>query len=178
MGAASANRPRNGRRGKANHRREARADSVAARKPSSSGGTRPLKKSDSFLRQGGQVNVAMASRLFGISRSQYHAEPKRQPSKRQQEDAQLSAKVSEFFHAHKQRYGSPRIHNELKQEGIKTNRKRVIKHMKNNHLRARVFKRWVHTTDSQHGLPKPKKLVNRDFSATAPNQTWLGDVTY
>ncbi|NDF13652.1 MAG: IS3 family transposase, partial [Proteobacteria bacterium] len=124
------------------------------------------------------INVAMATRLLGMSRSNYYAKPKRQPSKRQQEDEKLMEKVSNIFEAHKQRYGSPRIHHELKRAGTHVSRKRVIKCMKNKDLRARIFRRWAHTTNSQHALPKAQNLLVRDFSATAPNQTWLGDVTY
>jgi transposase InsO family protein len=50
--------------------------------------------------------------------------------------------------------------------------------MQRQGLRARPVRRFVRTTDSRHKLPVCRNLLERDFTATAPNQKWAGDITY
>lgn len=75
-------------------------------------------------------------------------------------------------------YGSPRILIELKELGIKCSKTRLEKLMRKNGIRAKMKKKFKVTTDSKHTLPVSENLVNRDFSPTALNHLWLGDITY
>ena len=82
------------------------------------------------------------------------------------------------FDASHQSYGSPRIHRDLLEEHDEhVSRKRVIRLMHEEGVKARQRKRFVCTTDSGHDRPVAANLLNREFTAEAPNQRWVGDET-
>ena len=56
-------------------------------------------------------------------------------------------------------------------------RKRVIRLMQEDGLKARVRKRFKHTTMSDHEQPVAANLLDRQFTADAPNRRWVGDTT-
>jgi putative transposase len=86
--------------------------------------------------------------------------------------------VRASFTASKHRYGSPRIHRDLRDDHDQwVSRKRVIRLMQEEGLKARIRKRFICTTDSTHALPVAPNLLNRAFTAEAPNQRWVGDTT-
>jgi transposase InsO family protein len=90
----------------------------------------------------------------------------------------LKVLVHASFAASKGRYGSPRIHRELREDDQeRVSRKRVIRLMQEEKLQARVRKRFRCTTDSNHDQPVAANLLDRDFRADAPNQRWVGDTT-
>lgn len=75
-------------------------------------------------------------------------------------------------------YGSPRMFKELNARGTKISENTVAKVMKGADLSAEIKPRFVPaTTDSNHDHPIAPNVLNRDFSATAPNQKWLSDIT-
>src|ERR1700745_611499 len=77
------------------------------------------------------------------------------------------------------RYGSPRIHIELKAQGRGVSRGRIERLMRHHGIRAIMARpRWVRTTDSRHDLPIAPNLLDRHFVAPAPNCVWLADITY
>ena len=78
----------------------------------------------------------------------------------------------------KQRYGSPRIYHELRERGQQCSRKRVERLMRERSLRARAARKFRATTDSSHSRPVAENHLNREFLVPAPNQTWVGDITY
>ena len=86
-------------------------------------------------------------------------------------------KIGAFFKASRQRYGSPRIWEDLVEDGIRVGRKRVVRLMQEDGLRARARKRFKSTTMSDHDQPVAANLLNREFTAPAPNQRWVGDTT-
>lgn len=78
----------------------------------------------------------------------------------------------------KERYGSPRVHRELKARGHKCNEKRVSRLMRENKLSARHKRKFRRTTDSKHLHPVAPNLLARSFDAQTENQIWLADITY
>jgi putative transposase len=91
----------------------------------------------------------------------------------------LKKRIEQIFNEHEGNYGVPRIHDELKKQGIFCGRKRVERLMKELDLQACSNKKFkVITTDSEHGLPLYPNLLGRYFQASAPNQIWTGDITY
>jgi transposase InsO family protein len=76
------------------------------------------------------------------------------------------------------RYGSPRIHAELRAQGRRIGRKRVARLMRGMGLSARRKRRFRRTTDSAHALPVAPNRLARGFTAAAPDHVWLGDLTY
>jgi transposase InsO family protein len=77
----------------------------------------------------------------------------------------------------RKKYGSPRVHRALKKQGIPVSRKRVIRLMQEGGLVGRPKRRFKCTTNSNHDQPVAPNLLGRQFSATAPNQRWVGDTT-
>src|SRR5437762_8384533 len=75
-------------------------------------------------------------------------------------------------------YGSPRIHAELKAQGIHCGRKRIVRLMQEKGISARRKKRKARTTNSNHSSPIAPNLLERDFAADAPNKKWVTDITY
>ena len=85
--------------------------------------------------------------------------------------------VRASFEASRQRYGSPRVWEDLRELDIHVSRKRVVRLMQEQGLKARPKKRFKSTTMSDHDQPVAANLLNREFDAPAPNQRWVGDTT-
>jgi putative transposase len=75
-------------------------------------------------------------------------------------------------------YGSPRVRRDLQAHGIRVNKKRVERLMRENDLVARQKRRFVVTTDSHHDHPIAPNVLDRSFDVKAANEAWVGDVTY
>ncbi len=98
-------------------------------------------------------------------------------SKHRREDSQLAAHIQEAYRAGRKVYGSPRIHAELRAQGISCSRKRVARLMKDQGLSAcRPHHRTI-TTRSEPGARVAPNLLDQDFTASHPNQKWTGDIT-
>jgi len=67
---------------------------------------------------------------------------------------------------------------ELREQGVRTGRKRIARLMREQGLRARRKRRFRTTTDSRHDLPIAPNVIARKFEAPAPNTTWVTDITY
>jgi transposase InsO family protein len=112
-----------------------------------------------------------------VTRSGFYAWQGRPASARAQRDQRLTVQVRASFDASKGRYGSPRIHRDLREQNARVSRKRVIRLMQAEGLKARARKRFKRTTMSDHDHPIAANLLDRQFTATAPNQRWVGDTT-
>ena len=113
-----------------------------------------------------------------IERSGYYAWLKRMPGKRKCANNLLDQKIISLFDRHKQRYGAPRLTDELREAGEKCNKKRVARRMKHLKLKAKAKKKFKVTTDSKHNLPVAPNVLNRDFHAAKQNQKYVGDISY
>lgn len=122
-------------------------------------------------------SLSLLCRCFRVTRSGFYAWRGRSESAHAQRDRRLKVLVRASFDASKQRYGSPRIHRDLIEWQEPVSRKRVIRLMQEEGLRARVRKRFKGTTMSDHDQPVAANLLNREFTADAPNQRWVGDTT-
>src|SRR5204863_9987860 len=94
-----------------------------------------------------------------------------------QRDRRLKVLVHASFDASKHRYGSPRIHRDLIEQRERVSRKRVVRLMQEEGLKARVRQRFKCTTMSDHAQPIAANLLDRQFTADAPNRRWVGDTT-
>jgi len=122
--------------------------------------------------------IPILCRLLRVSRSGYYASRVRQPSQRSLDDQHLARRITMIHRDSRRSYGSPRIHDELCKQGVRTSRKRVARLMRMQSLFVRRRKRFRVTTDSAHTLPVAENLLARDFTAEAPNTAWVGDITY
>ena len=116
--------------------------------------------------------------VLEVSESGFYAWRKRPACQRKREDAQLTKQIRQVFVTHRGRYGSPRIHRELKDQGRKISRKRVARLMREAALTARRKRRRVLTTRRDTSHPVAPNVLNREFTATEPNQKWVTDITY
>jgi len=125
-------------------------------------------------------SVALMCQLLGVSRSGLHAARVRPPSARAHTDAQLTEEIRRRQRKHRGRYGRRRMRHELSTAlGRPVNEKRVGRLMRQHDLQSRQRRRFrVVTTDSKHAHPVAPNVLARDFTATAPNQKWLADLTY
>jgi putative transposase len=122
--------------------------------------------------------VRLMCRVLEVSRAGFYAWLKRPAAAHSFEDQRLAVEISAIYQAHRGRYGSPRVHVELRDRGYRTGRKRVARLMREQRLRARHRRRYRTTTDSGHGLAVSRNLLARRFSAAAPNRAWVTDITY
>jgi putative transposase len=121
--------------------------------------------------------VQKLCRWLAVTPSGFYAWCQRPESPRAKRDRTLKVLGHASFDASQQRYGSPRIHEDLLEQDERVSRKRVIRLMQEGGLKARVRKRFTLTTMSDHDLPVAANLLNRQFTADAPNQRWVGDTT-
>ncbi len=125
-----------------------------------------------------QFPVDALCEAVGVSRSAFYAWSKSTPSKRQVANERVLAEIRAIHSEHEARYGSPRMVDELRGRGHEVGKHRVARLMQENGIWARVRRRFRHTTDSRHQLPVAPNLLAQNFTATAPNQVWVGDITY
>lgn len=75
-------------------------------------------------------------------------------------------------------YGWPRMWKALHTKGVKVSKERVRQMMQQHGIQARGKRKFVVTTDSKDNLPIAPNLLQRNFTMRAPNQVWMGDITY
>ena len=121
--------------------------------------------------------LTLLCRCLRVTRTGFYAWQRRPESAHRQRDRRLKVLIRASFDESKQRYGSPRIHEDLLEQQERVSRKRVIRLMQEEGLHARVRKRFKCTTMSDHDLPVAANLLDRQFTAAAPNQRWVGDTT-
>ncbi len=100
------------------------------------------------------------------------------PSRRQNEDLILLAHIRSQFATSHETYGAPRMHAELKEDGLDVGRHRVARLMRDNDLMALQKRRYKKTTDSSHAGPVAANLLDQDFTCAGPDQKWGVDISY
>ena len=127
-----------------------------------------------------QYNLSLMARLLDVSRSGYYEWLKSKDTiclrktRQQQRDAQIKSIFVEF----KSRYGARRIHEELAEVDDAPAIKTIRCSMKRQNLVAKAARKFKVTTDSNHDLRISPNLLGQNFTASAPNQKWAGDITY
>lgn len=122
--------------------------------------------------------VRRMCRVLGLSTSGYYAWLKRPLSRRTVGNEELLRQIQRIFVRSRSTYGRPRVHAELRDEGHRVNHKRVGRVMRLGGVRGVTRRRkWRTTTKDLHARPAPD-LVDRNFTASGPNQLWVADITY
>ena len=105
------------------------------------------------------------------------ADPSRRPA-RWHRDEQLKPEIERIWHENKQVYGAHKVWKQLRREAMPTARCTVERLMRDlglrGALRGKVFRAPAPDGDAE----RPADLVDRQFTATAPNQLWVADITY
>ena len=122
--------------------------------------------------------VAVLCRVLAVSPSGYYASQGRPASLHARRDQDLSERIAAIHHGSRRRYGSPRVHADLKASGDRVGCKRVARLMRENKLVARCRHRFRTTTDSKHSFPIAPNVLERNFTALRPNQSWVTDITF
>jgi len=122
--------------------------------------------------------IATMCRTLGVSPSGYHAWKIRPPSNRATEDAAMTERIRAFHARSRGTYGAPRIHQDLFDEEIRVGRKRIARLMRLAGLCGVSRRKGVRTTIRNGDTCPAPDLVERNFTATAPDQLWVADITY
>ena len=113
-----------------------------------------------------------------IAPSTYYAFKTRPPSKRALRDEELLVEIHRVHAANFGVYGAKKVHAQLRREGVVIARCTVERLMRGAGLRGVSRAKGPRTTISGRGPDNRPDLVERDFTATAPNQLWVADITY
>lgn len=116
--------------------------------------------------------------VLEVSSSGYYAWRGRPESRRSREDRELKAIIRSVFEESRQTYGSPRVLDELRDQGIRCGRKRVARLMKEDKLVPKKARRFRRTTIAEPDHPKAPNVLGREFTVDAPDTAWVGDITY
>jgi transposase InsO family protein len=125
------------------------------------------------------LSEAALCEALDVSASGYYAWRERENSPRQQADAQLGTEIERVFADSRRTYGSHRVWLKLRDDGIRTSRKRVERLMRERGLRSiRARKRRVGLTRAGQSAYFAANLLKQDFHATRKNEKWVTDTTY
>jgi putative transposase len=126
--------------------------------------------------------VSVLCEVLEVSSSGYHQRRQRtaqvKPHRGRVSNDALLAHIKGIHTQVKGEYGWPRMWKELLTRGVRVGKERVRKLMAQHGIRARHKRKYIATTNSNHDLPVAPNLLERNFTATAPNQVWTSDITY
>jgi len=111
-----------------------------------------------------------------VCRSGYYQWKKAEPSQREREEAELVKQIRRVFAANKGRYGSPRVSQALRQDGIDCGENRVARLMRENELAARRKQSFRPRTTVPGNGAVPNLI--KDLEPSGVDQVWVSDITY
>jgi putative transposase len=124
------------------------------------------------------VPVIRMCEVLNVSPSGYYAWCDRPVSAREMANQELVEKIKVVHAESLETYGSPRVYQELKAQGVACSENRVARLMRLYHIRAKQTKHYKVTTKRNQAHPVAPNLLKRDFVADWPDQKWLTDITY
>jgi transposase InsO family protein len=116
--------------------------------------------------------------VLDVSRPGYYKWRKRRVSDREIKREILLQRIREIFDESRGTYGSPRVYEQLRDEGFTCNHKTVERLMRMDGLVARPRKKFKATTDSNHKLAVSPNLLEQDFTVQVMDEVWVSDLTY
>ena len=132
-------------------------------------------------RHRGEYAVRLMCRALAVSPSGFYTAQQRRPSRHAQEDQRLRLAIRIAHAESERRYGAPKIHAELRAQGVAWGRKRVARLMRHDGLRGTTPRRFRVTTQSCHPQPVAPNQLNRQFSVAVQRErdrVWAADITY
>jgi putative transposase len=134
-----------------------------------------------IARYRGAFPVRLMCRCLVVSPSGFYAAQHRPPSARALANQRLRLEVRAVHLASHRRYGAPKVHAELRAQGIRCGRHRVARLMRADGLRAKRARRFRVTTESRHRHPVAANALARRFAVSAyreRDRAWAADITY
>jgi putative transposase len=125
-----------------------------------------------------EFRITSMCRVLGVTTRGYYAWRRRPISDRTRIDGALTATIERIHRESRQTYGAPRIHAELREQGMRVGKKRVARLMQQARIVGVTRRKYVRTTQRDARDRPAPDLVNRTFRATAPNLLWVADITY
>ena len=122
--------------------------------------------------------IATMCRVLGVSTSGYYAWQQREPSTRAQANEQLLEHLRTIHAKSRETYGVPRMHAELKDEGLAVGHNRIARLMRQAGLQGASRRKGCWTTRRDKNAQPAPDLVRREFVADAPDRLWVADITY
>ncbi len=123
--------------------------------------------------------IAPMARVLGVSKAGYYAWLHRSPSAHTAADMALLKRIRTVHVSSRQTYGAPRIHADLRAGGEKHGRKRIARLMHDAGLVGACHRQGGPTTTRRDKEARPAPdLVDRNFTASGPNQLWIAHITY
>ena len=116
--------------------------------------------------------------MLSVSRSGYYAWRQRPPSQKALEDNRLEVEIKAAHRRTREIYGPERLQKDLAKHGVQIGVHRIKRLRRELGLRCKQKRKFKATTNSAHALPVADNLLAQDFTATAPSQVWLTDITY
>jgi putative transposase len=113
-----------------------------------------------------------------VSRSGYYKWLRHPESERERQHKEWTAQIKEVYDQSRQLYGSPKVTERLNQKGVIISQRTVTRIMKENGIRSKTVKKYKATTNSKHALPVQENVLDREFTASKPNEKWVTDITY
>ena len=122
--------------------------------------------------------VTTQCRVLEVSPSGFYAWSKRVPSPHRQADTLLGDRIEAIHRRSRSTYGRPRIHAELREEGIAISNKRIARLMRERRIQGASRRRTTVTTVRDRDARPAPDLVDRNFTADSPDRLWVADITY
>ena len=123
-------------------------------------------------------NTAVLCDVLGVSSSGYYDWKGRKPSQRELANQQLLGKIQVLHEAHRQRYGSPRMHAALIKSGEHVSKGRVERLMRKHQIVARRAQRHKRVYIQREQQKAPPNVLSREFHAAVPDRKWVSDITF
>ncbi len=123
--------------------------------------------------------IRTMARVLKVSASGYYAWPSRPASARATADADLTRHIRTIHAGSHGTYGAPRVHAELRADGLSVGRKRIARLMRAAGIPgvSRRTSAPIPTRQATDHHPA-SDLVRRNFMAERPNELWVADITF
>ena len=124
--------------------------------------------------------IELMCRVLKVSRSGYYAWRVRPPSRRERDNAALTEQIRRIHRDSRGTYGAPRVHAQLRAEGVGVGNKRVARLMRKEGLEGchHRRKKTPRTTLRDPRAVPARDLVERQFMPEAVNKLWVADISY
>ncbi|TIC85597.1 IS3 family transposase [Nocardioides sp. GY 10127] len=127
---------------------------------------------------GRRLGVELICSVLQVAPSSYYEFKQRQPSARGRRDAVMTSVVEQLWRENYRVYGAHKVWKAARRHGHDIGRDQVARLMRAAGIEGVRRTKRVRTTRPDEGAPRHPDLVGRDFTATAPNQLWVTDLTY